>query len=432
MMVKWMKNYFDLPGHETTLKREFLAGLISFITIVYIIAVNGAILSESGIPLEAAIIATIITSFVGCWLMGFWANAPIILVPGMGINAMFSYTLVHSMGLTWQEALAVVVISGLIVTIISFTQLAQLLLDSIPSSLKHGITVGLGLFLALIGLEKGGLITRGENSLLALGDLSSPFVIATLMSVVLAVVLFMRNVPGNFLISIIAGTSIAAVLGVISFDELSTWTVPLDQYPSLFGAISFSGFGSFSFFVAVFSLTMVLLFENIGLINGHLNMTNRPEKFSRSFQANGVSIFTSGIFGTSPTVATVETTAGIAAGGRTGVTAIVTGSLFLLSLFAIPLVKLIPGSAIAPVLMIIGGLMVQQVKQIDFQDFSEGFPAFLVIVMIPFSYSIADGIAFGFIAYPLVKFALGKAKEVPIPLYVIATLFFLTFVAHVY
>ncbi|MED4162696.1 NCS2 family permease, partial [Halalkalibacterium halodurans] len=186
-MVKWMKNYFDLPGHETTLKREFLAGLISFITIVYIIAVNGAILSESGIPLEAAIIATIITSFVGCWLMGFWANAPIILVPGMGINAMFSYTLVHSMGLTWQEALAVVVISGLIVTIISFTQLAQLLLDSIPSSLKHGITVGLGLFLALIGLEKGGLITRGENSLLALGDLSSPFVIATLMSVVLAV-----------------------------------------------------------------------------------------------------------------------------------------------------------------------------------------------------------------------------------------------------
>jgi AGZA family xanthine/uracil permease-like MFS transporter len=431
-MRKWIKNYFDLSGHETTLKRELLAGVISFVTVVYIIAVNAAILAEAGIPLEAGIIATIVTCLVGCWLMGFWANAPIILVPGMGINAMFTYTLVHSMGLPWQEALGVVVLSGIIVTVISFTRMSQLLLEAIPNSLKHGIAVGLGLFLALIGLEKGGLITKGESSLLALGDVSSPYVITTLLSIVLAIILFMRNVPGNFLISIVIGTAIATFLGVVSFQEIGSSTLPLNSYTSLLGAISFERIGSFTFLVAVFSLTMVLLFENIGLINGHLNMIHRPEKFKRSFQANGVSILTSGFFGTSPTVSTVESTAGIAAGGRTGLTAIVTGSLFLLSVFAIPFIKIIPGSAIAPILIIIGVLMIQNVKQIDFQDFSEGFPAFLVMVMIPFSYSIADGIAFGFIAYPLVKFALGKGREVSAPLYIIAALFFLTFIAHVY
>ncbi|MCA1318590.1 NCS2 family permease [Bacillus tianshenii] len=431
-MLQWIKSSFDLPGHETTLKREMMAGMISFFTIVYIIAVNGTILAEAGIPIEAGIIATILTCVVGCWLMGFWANAPIILVPGMGINAMFTYTLVHSMGLSWQEALGVVVISGVIVTVISFTKLSQLLLEAIPNSLKHAITVGLGLFLTLIGLEKGGLVIKGDNSLLALGDVTSPYVIATILSVILAVILFMRNVPANFLISMIIGTGIAAALGVVSFSDVGGNALPLDTYASLFGAVSFAKIGEFTFLVAVFSLTMVLLFENIGLINGHLSMIKRPEKFKRSFQANGISVLTSGLFGTSPTVSTVESAAGIAAGGRTGVTAIVTGSLFLLSIFAIPFIKIIPGSAIAPILIIIGVLMLQSVKQIDFQDLTEGFPAFLVIVMIPFSYSIADGIAFGFIAYPLVKLALGKAKEVSAPLYIIAALFFLTFLTNVH
>lgn len=431
-MLQWLKSYFDLSGHETNLKREFMAGLISFFTIVYIIAVNASILAEAGIPLEAGIIATILTCVVGCWLMGIWANAPIILVPGMGINAMFTYTLVHSMGLSWQEALGVVVVSGIIVTIVSFTRISQLLLEAIPHSLKHAITVGLGLFLTLIGLEKGGLIVKGESSLLALGDMTNPFVIATILSIIVTVFLFVRNVPANFLISIIVGTVIAGLLGVVNFSDVGNSSISFESYASLFGAISFEKVGSFAFLVAVFSLTMVLLFENIGLINGHLNMINRPDKFKRSFQANGISILTSGLFGSSPTVSTVETAAGIAAGGRTGVTAIVTGSLFLLSILAIPFMAIIPGSAIAPILIIIGVLMLQSVKQIDFHDLSEGIPAFLVVVMIPFSYSIADGIAFGFIAYPLVKLAIGKAKEVPAALYIIAALFFLTFVAHVY
>lgn len=431
-MLQWLKSYFDLSGHETNLKREFMAGLISFFTIVYIIAVNASILAEAGIPLEAGIIATILTCVVGCWLMGIWANAPIILVPGMGINAMFTYTLVHSMGLSWQEALGVVVVSGIIVTIVSFTRISQLLLEAIPHSLKHAITVGLGLFLTLIGLEKGGLIVKGESSLLALGDMTNPFVIATILSIIVTVFLFVRNVPANFLISIIVGTIIAGLLGVVNFSDVGNSSISFESYASLFGAISFEKVGSFAFLVAVFSLTMVLLFENIGLINGHLNMINRPDKFKRSFQANGISILTSGLFGSSPTVSTVETAAGIAAGGRTGVTAIVTGSLFLLSILAIPFMAIIPGSAIAPILIIIGVLMLQSVKQIDFHDLSEGIPAFLVVVMIPFSYSIADGIAFGFIAYPLVKLAIGKAKEVPAALYIIAALFFLTFVAHLY
>jgi adenine/guanine/hypoxanthine permease len=430
-MNKWFNRLFQLNSNGTTVKREVMAGSIGFFTIVYIIAVNSLILSEAGIPLEAAIFATIITSVVGCLIMGFWANVPILLVPGMGINALFSYTMVQSMGLSWQEALAVVFISGLIFVFVAFSRFAKTLSESIPHSLKEAITVGLGLFLMLIGLEKGGIVEKGTNSIITLGELGDPQVLATILTFLLAIILFMRNVPGNFLITVVAGTLIAWAFGLIDVQKTDEKSFALSDYMEVFGAMSFDNLLSVTFWIAIFSLTMVLVFENIGLVHGHVGFINRPEQFKRAFQANSVSALLSGIFGTSPTVATVESAASMAAGGRTGLTAVTTGMLFVLSAFFIPVIKLIPNSAIAPILIIIGGLMLQNIRNLDLKDMSESFPAIFIIAMIPFTYSIADGIAIGFILYPILKISIGKAKEVSFALYVIAALFLFNFVFHV-
>lgn len=429
-MVNWMDRFFGLQASDTTIKRELTAGLIGFFTVVYIIAVNALILSEAGMPLEAAIVATIVASVFGCLLMGFWGNAPILLVPGMGINALFSYTMVQSMGLSWQEALAVVFVSGVIFVAVAFTRFAKMLSAAVPHSLKEAITVGLGLFLMLIGLEKGGIVERGTSSILALGSLADAHVLATVLTVIIAVVLFIRNVPGNFLITIVVGTIIAAFFGLIDFGRMNESSINATEAFAVFGSLSFGNILSTTFWVAVFSLTMVLVFENIGLVHGQVAFIERPEKFSRAFQATSVSAMTSGIFGTSPTVATVESAAGMTAGGRTGLTSITTGLLFLVAAFFIPVIKLIPDSAIAPILIIIGFLMLQNIKNLDMSDMTESFPALLIVALIPFTYSIADGIAIGFIMYPILKIAVGRGREVSPTLYVIASLFLANFVFH--
>ena len=431
MKKNWLNQLFKLEQNETNVKREVVAGMISFVTIVYIIAVNSLILSEAGIPLEAGILATIFISFVGCLLMGLWANVPILLVPGMGINALFSYTIVQSMGISWQEALAVVFVSGLLFMFLAFSRFSKTLSESIPQSLKEAITVGLGLFLMLIGLEKGGIVEKGTNSIIALGDLGEPQVLATILTLLIAIILFIRNVPGNFLITVIVGSVIAWLFGLIDFQPSEAESFSLSDYMDVFGAMSFDNILSITFWIAVFSLTMVLVFENIGIIHGQVSFVNRPEKFARAFQATSISAMLSGLFGTSPTVPAVESTAGMAAGGRTGLTAVTTGFLFLLSAFFIPVIKLIPNSAIAPILLIIGGLMLQNIRNLDLDDLSESFPAIFIIALIPFTYSIADGIAVGFILYPIIKVAIGKAKEVSAALYVIAGLFLFNFVFQV-
>ncbi|UOQ83707.1 NCS2 family permease [Gracilibacillus salinarum] len=422
------KDIFQLKQHGTSVKQELSAGLIGFFTIAYIIAVNSLILAEAGVPLEGAVLGTILISFVSCLIMGLWSNAPILIVPGMGINAMFAYTLVQSMELTWQQALGVTTVSGLIFTLVAFSSLTTVIKDAIPESLKLAINIGIGLFLMLIGLENGHLVTRGDQSIIALGDFSDPAVLATVLTFIIALILFIRNVKGNFLWTILIGTAIAFVLGVLP--SKTNEAVSLHEYSEVFGALSFADGMSFPYLVAVFSITMVVLFENIGLTYNHLAATNRPEKFKKAFQANGISVMLSGIFGSSPTVSTAETTAAITAGGRTGLTTITTGFLFLAVIFFIPYIQIIPSNAIAPVLMIIGGLMVQDIKKLDLRDLSESFPAIFIIVMIPFTYSIADGIAIGFILYVILKLSTGNARKVSFTLYVIASLFLLHFIIY--
>lgn len=430
MLKTFFDNRFKIHEHSTTIGKESTAGVVSFLSVVYIIAINAAILADAGIPLEAGIFTTVITSLIGCFIMAFWANAPIVLVPGMGINALFTYTMVQSMGLSWQEALGVVIISGVLFTMLAFSRLSLLLVKAIPQSLKEAITVGVGLFLTFIGLQKGGIVQPSDTTFVALGNLSDLHVISTLITLMITIVLFIRNVRGNFLISMAVGTLIAFLLGQVNPLDQAASEAGWETFVSAVGAFSFSSISSMTFWAAVFSLTMVIVFENIGLIHGHLSMTGHDEKFQRAFQANAVSVITSGFFGTSPTVSSVESAAGIASGGRTGMASFVTGVLFLTSLFFIPFIKMVPDSAIAPILIVIGGLMIQNIKHINLQDLSEGFPAFLIIALIPLTYSIADGIAFGFIAYPILKAALGKTKDVSVFMYVAAFLFFLNFVFH--
>ncbi|MEM1501864.1 NCS2 family permease [Domibacillus sp. 8LH] len=400
---------FKLREHGTTFAKEWSAGVTGFLTVIYIIAVNGLILSEAGMPFEAAAAATIVSAAVGCLIMALWANAPIIIVPGMGINAMFTYTFVEEMGMTWQQALGVTVASGLLFAVVTFTPLAAKLNSVVPASLKEAITIGLGLFLIVIGVEKAG------------------FSWAALLTLLLAVILYWRKVPGTFILVIAAGTGIAWLFG--SLPEASG-NVGIKSYTEVWGAWTIQGLSPFVFIPAVFSLTMVLLFENIGLVHGHLNLAQQPEKFKRAIQANAASVVASGLAGSSANVSAVESAAPIASGGRTGLVPLTAGLLFPLAFIAAPYLNMVPGSAVAPILIIIGTLMTMNIRRLSVSDWTESIPALAIIAIIPLTSSIADGIAAGFILYPILKVTRGRFREVPVSMYIIAVLFLMNTIVH--
>ncbi|WP_050183501.1 NCS2 family permease [Domibacillus robiginosus] len=400
---------FKLREHGTTFAKEWSAGVTGFLTVIYIIAVNGLILSEAGMPFEAAAAATIISAAAGCLIMAFWANAPVIIVPGMGINAMFTYTFVQEMGMTWQQALGVTVMAGLLFAVVTLTPLAGRLNAVVPGALKEAITIGLGLFLIVIGVEKAG------------------FSWAALLTLAFALILYWRKVPGTFIWVIAAGTGIAWLFGTLP-DE--SGSVGLESYADVLNAWTFQGVSPFVFVPAVFSLTMVLLFENIGLVHGHLNLARQPEKFKRTIQANAAAVVASGLAGSSANVSAVESAAPIASGGRTGLVPLTAGLLFPLAFIAAPYLNMVPGSAVAPILIIIGTLMTMNIRRLPFSDWTESIPALAIIALIPLTSSIADGIAAGFILYPLLKMTRGRFREVPVPMYVIAVLFLMNTMVH--
>ncbi|UOR12767.1 NCS2 family permease [Halobacillus amylolyticus] len=411
-------------NHKPGLRQDVMAGFIGYFTTVYIVAVNSQILQAAGLPLEKGMVATILASAAGCLIMALYANAPMVLIPGMGVNALFAYSIIEGSGLAFREGLAVVIVAGLIFLVTAFTRLGDWLKTAIPESLKHAITVGLGMFLTLIGLEKGGLVVRGEHSLITLGNPSSALVITSLLTLFIAIFLFAKNVPGNFLITMIVGTIIAHFTGLLEGpgESLSLANQEWIMIPS------FSGITEFGFWMAVFPLTIVLIFENMGLLHGQLSMLKQEDKFKKSYQATAFSAITSGFFGTSPTVSSAESAAVIASGGKSGRASLTMAGLFLATLLLIPWISMVPATAISPILIIVGALMVQNIKEIPLDNLSEAMPAFLIIVMIPFTYSIADGMAFGFIAYPIVKFAIGKQRELTTPVVCIAMIFLLEFI----
>ena len=412
---------------QISLKNEIIAGIIGYFTTVYIVVVNGSILSEAGISLETGMIATIMASFVGTMMMGLFGKLPLILIPGMGINALFAYSIINNNDFTFQEGLAVVLVAALIFLITAFTKIGVILKNAIPESLTHAITVGLGFFLILIGLEKSGIVIGGGSTIVAIGDFTSTPVIVGLLTLFIAIFLFVKNVPANFLITMIIGTILAAIFG-LQQPEVEPVQVHVNE---LLFIPSFTAIGDFAFWLAVFPLALILIFENMGILTGQLGMLKRHESYNKAYRITAFSTVTSAFLGTSPTVSGAENAAVIASGGKTGRAAITAGIFFLATIFIIPWISMVPNSAISPILIIVGFLMAQNIKHLPLNDIADSIPALLIVVMIPFTYSIGDGMAFGFIAYPIVKIGLGKQKELTKPLIIISSLFFIEFILKI-
>lgn len=426
-----MEKLFKLKEHKTNFKTELIAGLTSFFAAVYIVVVNASILSDGGISQEPLIIATVLASFIGCLLVAFISNTPLVIMPGMGINALFTYTIVLGLGLTFNQALGSVVIAGLLFLIIAITPVSNILDKSIPNSLKESITIGIGLFITFLGLQKSGLIISDPSTFVKIGDLSDSRIIFFIFIFILTVILFAKNIPGSFLISIITGTSIAILFKFVDVSNLNFTLPNFNEYQKIFFNIDLSEILNYKFWIATFSLTLVLVFENIGLLHGQINgLLKTPKKQNKALNSIALSTIACGLLGTSPSVSTVEGTAGIAAGGKTGLSSLVSGFLLLISLLFIPFINIIPNEVIAPILIIIGSLMIKGIVHIDFNDISEAIPNFLIIVLIPLTFSIIDGIAFGFISYTIMKIATKKSKDISVTMYIVSFIFILYFILN--
>lgn len=426
-----MKKFFKLKEHNVTVRSEILAALTSFFAAVYIIIVNANILSDGGIKVEPLIIATVLSSAVGCLLVALISNTPLIIMPGMGINALFTYTIINTLGLNYYQALASVFISGVIFVIIALTPLSKSLIEAMPHNLKESISIGIGVFITFIGLQKSKIVVADTKALLKLGNITSPEVLAFIVIMIFTLVLFLKKVPGNFLISIITGTIISIGFGIVDISNIHYSMPNFNGYKDIFINLDFSAIGNIKFWISTFSLTLVLLFENIGMLHSQVSgMLNSPDKTSKALVAVSLSTIGCALCGASPSVSTVEGAAGITAGGKTGFTSVITGLLFLVSIFFIPLIALIPDAALAPILIIVGCLMAQNIRNLDFDDLSELFPCFITIILMPLTYSIINGIAFGFILYPICKLCCKKSNEVSVLRYATSFIFLLYFVAN--
>lgn len=412
-------------------KTEVLGGLTTFIASVYIIMTNALILSDAGISADAAMIATIFTCSISTILMGLFSNTPFIIVPGMGINSLFTYTIVNSMGLAWQDALGAVFVSGIIFTIIASTKITPILMKSIPSNLKHAITVGVGFFILFIGLQKSGLVVGNENTMVSLGDITNKETILSIITLLIILILNVRNVSGNLLISIIVGTVLALFMGVTSLSNLDFTSFNIEAFSDVFLAMSFKNILSIPFIVAVFSITIVIVFENMGILYGQMEAIDRSNEFQKPFKIAGISNIIAGMFGTSPTIVAAENFSGISAGSKGKVAAFTSGILFLLSLFLIPLLKLIPNGVISAVLIFIGFLMIQTFFDLKKGDLIDTVAVIFIVTLIPLTYNIVNGISIGFIVYTVLKVASGKGKEVSVPMYVLTGLFILSFIMNI-
>lgn len=416
---------------KTDLKTEILAGVTTFIASVYIIMTNALILSDAGINPDAAMIATILTCSISTVLIGLFSNTPFIVVPGMGINSLFTYTIVNSMGLPWQEALGAVFISGIIFTIIASTKITPILMKSIPSNLKHAITVGVGFFILFIGLQKSGLVVSNENTMVALGDITQKETLLSIITLLIILVLNARNVGGNLLISIIAGTILALFMGVTSLSNLDFASFNIGAFTDVFLAMSFKNILTIPFIVAVFSITIVIVFENMGILYGQMEAIGRSDEFQKPFTIAGISNMIAGMFGTSPTIVAAENFSGISAGAKGKIAAFTSGLLFLASLFLIPILKLIPDGVISSVLIFIGFLMIQTFFDLKKGDLIDNIAIIFIVTLIPLTYNIVNGIALGFIVYTVLKLASGRGKEVSVPMYILTALFILSFIMNI-
>ena len=424
-----LERLFKLSENKTTFHTEILAGVTTFLTMCYIIIVNPMILSETGMDHGAVFVATCLAAAIGCLVMGIVANYPIALAPGMGLNAYFTYSVCLGMGVPWQTALAAVFVSGMIFIAISMFKIREAIVNAIPMSLKLAIGGGIGLFLALIALKNAGVIVDNPATLVGLGDLKQPTVLLALLGFLMVVVMHHFKVRGAIIISILVLTAISTALGLSEFKGV------VGEIPSIaptFMQMDFKGLFTASLIGVIFVFFLVDLFDSTGTLVGvshraGLLQDGKLPRLKKALFADSSAIVAGAALGTSSTTPYIESSAGVAAGGRTGLTAVIVGLLFIACLFLAPLAQSVPGFATAPALLFVGVLMIQGIVHIEWDDITEAVPAFLTIVFMPFTYSIADGIAMGFISYALIKLLTGKAKSVPYMVWIIAVLWALKF-----
>ena len=416
----FVERYFKLREKNTTVKTEILAGVTTFIALAYIIFVNPNILSEAGIPKEAAIASTIWIAALSTMVMGVVANYPVALAPGMGLNAFFAYYVCGTLGLHWTVALGAVFFSGVLFLILTVSHIRQAIINAVPQNLRVAIGVGIGLFIAFIGLKGTGLIVPDKATFIGLGHVTDPTTMLSLIGLVLTGALMARNTQGTILIGIVATTLLSMILGYSpvphSISDIVSTGLP--HMSATFGELDIMGAWNYGIVSIIFTFTVVELFDNMGTLIGLTSKAKlvKPngeiENLDRALTTDAVGTIFSSIFGTSTVTTYIESAAGIAAGGKTGLTAVTVSICFFIMLLFAPLVGLVPSFATAPPLILVGALMMADVGKINFQDFSDGLPAFLTIIMMPMTGSIANGFAFGFVSYVFMKSAVGKYKEI--------------------
>ncbi|MDG4658164.1 NCS2 family permease [Ectobacillus antri] len=432
---------FNLSEHKSSVKTEIIAGLTTFLTMAYIIIVNPVILADAGVPFQQGFTATVIAAVIGTLCMAFFANLPIAIAPGMGLNAYFAYSVVKANeDVTFAIAFSAVFVTGMIFLVLSLTKFRTKLMEAIPENLKHAITAGIGLFIAFIGLRLTGIITKHPSNLVGLGDLHSAPVILALVGLAVTIMLMSLNVRGALFIGMLITGIIAYFTkqlsftkGVMSLPQLPEGIIVANPITAISDVVQYGLYG------VVFSFLLVTLFDTTGTLLGvaqqaGLVKNGKLPNGGRAMISDSISTTVGAMFGTSPTTAYIESSAGVAAGGRTGLTALVVATLFAVAALFSPLVGAVSGVAAitSPSLIIVGCLMMGAVRHIEWNDFDEAFPAFLVILSMPLTSSIATGIALGFISYPLMKIVKGKFRAVHPLVYVFAVLFLyqLVFLPH--
>ncbi len=427
-----MESYFKLRENETNIKTEILAGITTFMTMAYILVVNPSILSQTGMNFGAVFTATALAAIVSTLLMGIYAKLPFAQAPGMGINAFFAFTIVIGMGHTWQFALTAAFLEGIIFIILTIFNVREAIIDSIPVNVKKAISVGIGLFIAFIGLENAGIVVHPKSgTIVALGNVTSGTALLAIIGIILTGVLLARDIKGALLIGIVVTTIIGIPMGITKLPN-AVFSMPPSISP-IFLKFEWNHIFTSDMFIALFTLLFMDMFDTIGTLvgvatkAGMLDEKGNVPRAKEALMSDAIGTTLGACFGTSTVCTYVESASGVAAGGKTGLTAVSTAVMFMLALFISPLFLMIPSAATAPALILVGLFMLSPIKELDLTDFTEAIPAFLTIIMMPLAYSISDGLIFGIVSYVALKVLVGKGKDVTITTYIIAALFILKF-----
>ena len=429
-MQALLERLFKLEEHETRVTTEVLAGLTTFITMAYIIFVNPQMMASAGMDLGASFAATCLAAALACVFMGLYANWPVGLAPGMGLNAFFTYTVVGEMGYSWQVALGAVFIAGILFVIMSVTRLRAWMLNSIPKDLRVAMGAGVGLFVGFIGLKSGGLITENPATLLSLGDLTQPEPLMAALGFILIAGLSVRQVPGAIMLGVLAITVLGVLTGMVEYQGLVT--APPSIAPTLM-QLDIVGAFEVGMVSVIIAILFVNLFDTAGTLLGVATRANlvteqgEIQNMDKALQADSSSSVVGALFGCAPVTSYVESAAGVAAGGRTGLTAVTVGILFLLAMFFSPLAGMVPAYATAGALIYVALLMMSGMQGLDYEDATELIPSLLTIIMIPLTFSIANGIAVGFISYVAIKVIAGRFSEVSFGAWFLAVIFLAKF-----